>query len=164
MKKYDYIAAACFIALGSYVLYETGTYEINGIGQRNPAIWPRILAISMIAVSVLLIITTALKKEKTAEQTENEKMSDEEPAQVIDWKSPGMIKVFESVGLIGLFIVVMNIFGMLIGLLMLIPGIMWLMNCRSKKMLIILPTATVLFVYVFFVKLLTITLPGGLFF
>jgi len=58
----------------------------------------------------------------------------------------------------------MNLFGMLIGLLLLIPSIMWLMNCRNKVMLVVLPVALVAFVYLFFVQLMTITLPGGIFF
>jgi len=170
VKKYNYIASACFIALGCYVLYETGTYEVSGVGQGNPAIWPRILAVSMIVFSAALILTTALRKEDAQETTRKADpdaapvVQEEDAGQVTDWKSAGMKKVYQCLATVAIFIAVMNLFGMFIGLLVLIPGVMWLMNCRNKKMLVILPVGMVLFVYVFFVKLLTITLPGGLFF
>ncbi|MGE4485114.1 MAG: tripartite tricarboxylate transporter TctB family protein [Oscillospiraceae bacterium] len=156
MKKYNYIASGFFIAMSCYILYETCTYKVSNSGQGNPAIWPRYLAIAMIVLSVLLIIETLIKKgtEKDSDGTEAR----------IDWKSPGMIKVYLALAMVAGFIVVMNIFGMLIGLILLIPSIMWLMSCKNKVMYVILPIAVVTFVYFFFIKIMTITLPGGIFF
>ena len=156
MKKYNYIASGFFIAISCYILYETSTYKVSGSGQGNPAIWPICLAIAMIVLSVLLIIETLVKK-----GAENE--SDNADAK-IDWKSPGMKKVYLSLAMVAGFIVVMNIFGMIIGLVLLIPSIMWLMSCNNKVMYVIMPIAVVTFVYIFFVKIMTITLPGGIFF
>lgn len=155
MKKYNYIVSGFFIAMSCYILYETSTYTVGSGGQDNPAVWPRTLAIAMMILCVLLILQTLFKKEvNNGEGTE----------MTIDWKSTGMKKVYLSLALIAGFLVVMNIFGMLIALLLFIPSIMWLMNCKSKVMFVVLPVAMVAFVYIFFVRIMTITLPGGIFF
>ena len=158
MKKYNYISAAFFIAIGTYVLAETSGYDIEKGGQGNPAIWPQCLAGMMIFLSLILILQTIFSK------PQEDGGEGAEDVVKIDWKSPGMKKVYLALAMIAGFIVIMNLFGMLIGLLLLIPSIMWLMNCRNKVMLVVLPVALVAFVYLFFVQLMTITLPGGIFF
>ena len=158
MKKYNYISAGFFILVGAYVLYETSGYSIHAGGQGNPAIWPQCLGVMLLVFSVILIIQTALNVPSVTEDADGNEQKG------IDWLSTGMKKVYLAMAMIGGFVVLMNIFGMLIALLVLIPGIMWLMGCHSKVMYVALPVAMVAFVYIFFVQIMTITLPGGLFF
>ena len=149
VKKYNYIVSVIMIALAGYILYECSTYSIGSSAQKNPAVWPSALAIGLIILSVALIIETILKKE-----------TDEEKNRVvIDWKSEGMKKVYIALLLLIAFVIVMKFLGMLIALFLLIPCLMWLMGCRSKVMLIVYPICLTLFVYVFFVVIMKITLP-----
>ena len=190
MKKYNYLSAAGFIAIAIYVFIEASGYKQSGIGQQNPALWPEVIATIMIICSVGLIIETILKKEEkprdlSAEAAadgldETEEMIKERmeevnsgdllaelggiEEEVIDWKSPGMKRVYAGMAMVAVFLVIMNVFGMMIGLLCLIPGIMFLMNCKSKLAYVLVPLGVVAFVYVFFAKVMTITLPGGMFF
>ena len=73
--------------------------------QKNPAVWPCILAGALALLSVALIIETALKKEPGEEK------------KTIDWKSPGMIHVYIMLGIVVGFVVLMTIVGMLLALL-----------------------------------------------
>ncbi|MBQ2062881.1 MAG: tripartite tricarboxylate transporter TctB family protein [Oscillospiraceae bacterium] len=151
MKKYNYIISAVMIAIAGYVFYETSKYQFaeGAVGQKNPAMWPRFLAILLIILSVLLIIETIFKK-----QTEEEKKT-----KVIDWGSAGMKKVYLMVGIVALFVLLMQVIGMLLALLVCLPLMMLLMGCKNKLMLIIYPLGLVGFCYVFFELIMTVTLP-----
>lgn len=148
MKKYNYIVSVLMIALSGYILYETSTYEIGQNAQKNPAVWPAFLAISLIVLSVVLIIQTAFSR-----NPEMESFS-------IDWKGQGMRKVYIMFGFTIGFVIVLKILGLLIALLILIPAIEWLMGCRSRVMLVALPVGLVAFVYVFFGIIMKLTLPA----
>ena len=150
MKKYNYIVAALMTALSGYIFYGTSSYKIGRkLGQDNPAAWPRFLAVMLIVLSVALVIETIFKK--------NPEDKEEKPP--IEWKSPGMIRVYIMLGLMVAFWIVMKYFGMLIALFLLIPCIELVMGCKNKLMLIVLPVALTLFCYLFFVVIMKITLP-----
>lgn len=148
MKKYNYIISALMIALGGYIFLETGTYEIGTSAQKNPALWPRFLAVALIVLAVALIIETIFSKDPEMDRKD-----------VIDWKSTGMKKVYLLFALMVGYVIVMNVFGMLIALLIMIPIVEWLMGCRNKIMLIALPVGLVVFCYIFFGVIMKITLP-----
>ncbi|NBK90511.1 tripartite tricarboxylate transporter TctB family protein [bacterium 1XD21-13] len=148
MKKYNYIVSILMMVLSGYILFETGTYEIGQSAQKNPAVWPRFLAVALIILSVVLIVQTIF-----SHNPEMESFS-------IDWKGTGMRKVYIMFGLTIGFVVVLKVLGMLIALLLLIPAIEWLLGCRSKVMMIALPVGLVVFVYVFFGIIMKLTLPG----
>ncbi len=148
MKKYNYIVSVVMLLLSGYIFYESGGYTIGSSAQKNPAVWPCILAGALALLSVALIIETALKKEPGEEK------------KTIDWKSPGMIHVYIMLGIVVGFVVLMKIVGMLLALLIMIPAIEYLMGCRSKVMLIALPVGMAAFVYLFFVVAMKLTLPA----
>ena len=124
MKKYNYIVSVVMLLLSGYIFYESSGYTIGSSAQKNPAVWPCILAGALALLSVALIIETALKKEPSEEK------------KTIDWKSPGMIHVYIMLGIVVGFVVLMKIVGMLLALLIMIPAIEYLMGCRSKVMLL----------------------------
>ena len=149
LKKYNYIVSAVMLAIAGYVFYETGTYKIGSSAQKNPALWPRFLAVLLIILSVLLLIETFLKKESESNNRDV----------VIDWGSPGMKKVYIMVGITVMFVILMHFFGMLIALAIALFCVELLMGCRNKLMLIILPIALVIFCHFFFEVAMKITLP-----
>ena len=105
MKKYNYIVSVVMLLLSGYIFYESSGYTIGSSAQKNPAVWPCILAGALALLSVALIIETALKKEPGEEK------------KAIDWKSPGMIHVYIMLGIVVGFVVLMKIVGMLLALL-----------------------------------------------
>ena len=68
MKKYNYIVSVVMLLLSGYIFYESGGYTIGSSAQKNPAVWPCILAGALALLSVALIIETALKKEPGEEK------------------------------------------------------------------------------------------------
>ena len=89
VKKYNYIVSVIMLALSGYIFYETGTYDIGTSFQKNPAIWPQFLAAALALLSVALIVETLFTR------------SAESGEAVIDWKSPGMKKVYIMLGTAG---------------------------------------------------------------
>jgi len=148
MRKYNYIISVVMMAIAGYVFYETSGYKVGSSGQKNPAVWPQFLAVMLIVLSVALIVQTIFSKDPEMDRKD-----------VIDWKSPGMKRVYIMVGMAAAFVVLMNVVGMLLALLIMIPCIELLMGCRSKLMLIALPVGLVAFCYLFFVVVMKITLP-----
>ena len=59
MKKYNYIVSVVMLLLSGYIFYESGGYTIGSSAQKNPAVWPCILAGALALLSVALIIETA---------------------------------------------------------------------------------------------------------
>lgn len=148
MKKYNYIVSVVMLALAGYIFYETSTYDIGTSAQKNPAIWPQFLAVALAVLSIALIVQTIFSRDPDMKK------------EIIDWKGPGMRKVYIMLGLLVVFVVLMKIFGMLIALFLLIPAIEWVMGCSSKVMLVALPVGLVAFVYIFFVVIMKLTLPA----
>ena len=107
MKKYNYIVSVLMMVLSGYILFETGTYEIGQSAQKNPAIWPRFLAIGLIILSVALIIQTIFSHDPEMENFS------------IDWKGEGMRKVYVMFGLTVGFVIVLKVLGKLFALLLL---------------------------------------------
>ena len=56
MKKYNYIVSVVMLLLSGYIFYESGGYTIGSSAQKNPAVWPCILAGALALLSVALIV------------------------------------------------------------------------------------------------------------
>ena len=148
MRKYNYIVSVVMLAIAGYVFYETSGYKIGSSGQKNPAVWPMFLAGLLAVLSIALIVQTIFSKDPEMDRKD-----------VIDWKSPGMLRVYIMLALTVGFVVLMNIVGMLLALLILLPCVELLMGCKNKVLLVAVPVALVAFCYVFFVVAMKITLP-----
>jgi len=148
MRKYNYIVSVIMILIGGYVIFETSGYSVGTNWQKNPAIWPRSLAIMLIGLSIGLIIQTIFSKDPEMDRKD-----------VINWKSPGMIRAYVMIGFAIVYVILMHFVGMLLALLIIIPCAELLMGCKNKFMLIVYPIGLVAFCYFFFVVVMKITLP-----
>lgn len=147
MKKQNYAVSIVMLAIAAYVYYESCGYTVGTSAQKNPAIWPQILAATLAILSVLLIIETIFAK------------TPEGDPEKIRWNTPGMKKVYIMLGILVAFVVLMKIFGMLIALIPLVLAVELLMGARKPVMLAALPIGAVIFVYIFFVVIMKLTLP-----
>jgi len=149
MRKYNYIVSAVMTAISIFIYYETSSYNtIGASAQRNSASWPRIIAVGLALCAIILFVQTLIMKEPS----ENE-------APVISWASVGMKKAYMAIGCIVGFLILNEIFGMLLAFLVLIPVIEWIMGCKSKLMYIALPVGVVGFIYIFFYLILSVGFP-----
>lgn len=153
MKKYNTITGIIFliISIGAYVI---GTSFVAKLptDPLGPAWWPECLSIAMGIFSVLLILQGIL--------TPKEK---DKPAP-IQFKSEGFHRVMKLSGVLIIFAVITYVVGIYIGLLLMVPTVMYLLGERKKPVMAIFSVGTCVFVYVVFKLLLMVPLPTGLVF
>lgn len=149
MRKYNYIVSVLMTLVAGVIFYDTAAYSGTfKSAQQDSAVWPRMIAVALILCSIVLVIQTLLDKKNADTETV-----------VIDWKSEGMKKVYMTLAAIVVFLILNEIIGMLLALLVLIPAIEWIMGCKSKLMYIALPVGMVVFLYIFFYKLMMVRFP-----
>lgn len=151
MKKYN-IGISVFLILLSALMIRSSLQSgaaVQGTAM-GPGVWPMILSVAMILLSVILIIQTLVRP-----RPENE----EKP---IDFRSPGMKRIYILIGLLALFCLLLKLFGFYVAIAYLIPSVMFLLGERRPAMLIGLTVGIIIFIVVVFVLLLKLKMPGGI--
>lgn len=151
MKKYNIGISAVLILLSALMIrssLQSGA-AVQGTAM-GPGVWPMILSVAMILLSVILIIQTLVRPRPEGE---------EKP---IDFRSPGMKRIYILIGLLALFCLLLKLFGFYIAIIYLIPSVMFLLGERRPLVLIGLTAGIVVFIFIVFVMLLQLKMPGGI--
>lgn len=151
MKKYNIGISALLIVLSVLVIrssLQSGA-AVQGTAM-GPGVWPMILSIVMILLSVILMVQTLVRPRPEGE---------EKP---IDFASSGMKRIYILVGLLALFCLLIKLFGFYVAIVYLIPSVMFLLGERRPAMLIGLTVGIVVFIVIVFVVLLQLKMPGGI--
>ena len=153
MKKANLITGIIFllIGIGALVIALPMSAKLP-TDPLGPSWWPKYLSIALILFSALLIgqaLLTPKEKDKPAP---------------FDFKSEGFHRMMKLCGVLILFAIITYVVGIYIGLLLMVPTVMYLLGERNKKLLVIFAIGTCIFVYVVFKRLLMVPLPTGLFF
>lgn len=151
MKKYNIGISVVLILLSALMIrssLQSGA-AVQGTAM-GPGVWPMILSMAMILLSVILIIQTLVRPRPEGE---------EKP---IDFRSPGMKRIYILIGLLALFCLLLKLFGFYIAIIYLIPSVMFLLGERRPLVLIGLTAGIVVFIFIVFVMLLQLKMPGGI--
>ncbi len=151
MKKYNIGISVVLILLSALMIrssLQSGA-AVQGTAM-GPGVWPMILSVAMILLSVILIIQTLVRPRPEGE---------EKP---IDFRSPGMKRIYILIGLLALFCLLLKLFGFYIAIIYLIPSVMFLLGERRPLVLIGLTAGIVVFIFIVFVMLLQLKMPGGI--
>ena len=153
MKKYNIVTGTIFllIAIGAY---EIGTSFVAKLptDPLGTAWWPECLSIALGIFSILLILQGVLTPK-----------SKDKPAP-IHFKSEGFHRVVKLSGVLIIFAAITYFLGIYIGLLLMVPTVMYLLGERKKLILAVFSVSTCLFVFMIFKLLLMVPLPTGLLF
>lgn len=151
MKKYNIGISALLIVLSVLVIRSSlqSDAAVQGTAM-GPGVWPTILSIVMILLSVVLIVQTLVRPRPEGE---------EKP---IDFTSSGMKRIYILIGLLALFCLLIKLFGFYVAIVYLIPSVMFLLGERRPAMLIGLTAGIVVFIVIVFVVLLQLKMPGGI--
>ena len=150
MKKYNIIIGVIFlvVSVGAYVISFPMTAKLP-TDPLGPAWWPKYLSLALGLFSILLILQSIL--------TPREK---DGPAP-FDLKSEGFHRVLILFGVLIVFVTLTFFLGIYIGLLLLVPAVMYLLGERKKKFLAGFSIGTCIFVFIVFRLLLKVPLPTG---
>lgn len=151
MKKANYIISAIMFLVGLGIVVMSSSLKIQiGDGDPGAGFWPMLLGALIIIFAVGLAIST----------WKNKKMLEEKTFTI---STPANMRVYTLFGVIVLFCVILYFLGFYIGALLFIPAVMYLLEVRSVKKIVLTTVITLAAVYVLFGVLLNISLPDPIF-
>ena len=151
MKKANYIISAIMFLVGLGIVVMSSSLKIQiGDGDPGAGFWPMLLGALIIIFAVGLAISTLKNKKMLEEKT-------------FTISTPANMRVYILFGVIVLFCVILYFLGFYIGALLFIPAVMYLLEVRSVKKIVLTTEITLAAVYVLFGVLLNISLPDPIF-
>lgn len=151
MKKANYIISAIMFLVGLGIVVMSSSLKIQiGDGDPGAGFWPMLLGALIIIFAVGLAIST----------WKNKKMLEEKTFTI---STPANMRVYILFGVIALFCAILYFLGFYIGALLFIPAVMYLLEVRSVKKIVLTTVITLAAVYVLFGVLLNISLPDPIF-
>ncbi len=154
MKKYDLGVSALLIVLALLMIRSSLTLGAAASGTAmGSGVWPAMLGVLLIVLSVIMAAQAALKKNGAPES-----------AAPFDFRSAGMKRMVILFGILLLFAVLIKLLGFYIAILFLVPAVMRLLGEKRLWMNAALTIGILAFVYLIFVLLLDLKLTGGLLF
>ncbi len=151
MKRLNFITGLIFLAIAVYAFVSSlGMVAKNANDVLGPAFWPKILAVLMIILSVLLIAESLLSKS-------------DEPSP-IDIRSEGFKRVVKICAVLVLFGILIFFAGIYIAMLAMMPLTMYLHGERKIPVMAGITIGMIVFIYLVFGKALLVPLPTGMLF
>ena len=151
MKKANYIISAIMFLVGLGIVVMSSSLKIQiGDGDPGAGFWPMLLGALIIIFAVGLAISTLKNKKMLEEKT-------------FTISTPANMRVYILFGVIVLFCVILYFLGFYIGAFLFIPAVMYLLEVRSVKKIVLTTVITLAAVYVLFGVLLNISLPDPIF-
>ena len=125
MKKANYIISAIMFLVGLGIVVMSSSLKIQiGDGDPGAGFWPMLLGALIIIFAVGLAISTLKNKKMLEEKT-------------FTISTPANMRVYILFGVIVLFCVILYFLGFYIGALLFIPAVMYLLEVRSVKKIVL---------------------------
>ena len=153
MKKYNYGISALLILISLLIINNSLTMNaaVSGTAM-GPGVWPIILSAIMILLSAVQILQTAFNKKEPGH------------AEPVEFKSPGMKRIYIAAGLIAVFCALLRLFGFYLSMVFLLSTVMYLLGERNKVKIAAITAGILAFIFVVFVLLLDLKMPAGMLF
>jgi putative tricarboxylic transport membrane protein len=156
MRRADYIIGLILILLGIFIYFSSISIPVMAIvektGMVNSRLFPKLCAISLVVFSIIMILENYLrtsKREETAKSREaKEKI--------------GSMRLVVAAALTFLYLITYQYLGHLVSSFIFISGFMYFLNTRNPFLLVGVPAAISLLIYVIFKILLGVPLPTGI--
>lgn len=152
MKKCNYVISAVAAVLGVAILALSaglgiGFKEEGGISAGT---WPSIMGGVMVGAAVILLIMTLVNRKKYEEME-------------VTLKLPANRRVYLVMGIMAAYCVLLNILGIYISGVILIPVLMWILGERNKKKMALVTIVILISIFIIFNMILGTKLPEPFF-
>ncbi|MFG6147516.1 tripartite tricarboxylate transporter TctB family protein [Halobacillus sp. B23F22_1] len=127
----------------SIYFYETMSFPSSELQMTSAAFIPRVYCLLMFIFSAFLMAGSFKGEEKEGES------------------KPSFLYSIIAIGLTSIYIISIPFIGFYVATLLFIVGLLFYAKVRSWIILSSVPIGTLLFIYVFFVQTLNVTLPTG---
>lgn len=173
MKKYDIGVSIVLILISIYMIVTASGYNeaVSGTAM-GPGVWVIILCVIMIILSVILLLRalfgdklkSMMQKKPDAAEVSEEAGEAAQNDKIFDFKFPGMKRLYIALGVLAVFVVLLELFGFYIAVAFLLPAIMAIFGERRWWMMLAVTAGSLVFIYLVFVLFLGIRLPQGIIF
>lgn len=151
MKKANYIISVIMLLVGAGIVALSSSLKIKlGEGDPGAGFWPMMLGVLIIVFSVLLLISTIKNKAKLEVKT-------------FTIATPANMRVYILFGIIIAFCLILYLLGFYVASLLFTPAVMYLMEVRNIKKIVLTTVLTLAAIYIIFGMLLNISLPMPIF-
>lgn len=151
MKICNYVICCITAIIGIIIMSSAKElsidFTVNGPGA---GFWPFLLGGAFLFVAIVLLIRTIMIHKELEQKT-------------ITLNAPANMRVYCMMGLTVLFCIALNVLGFYLSTLLFIPAIMYLLEVRDKKTIILSTGVIVLAIYLIFGMLLNTTFPKPMF-
>lgn len=144
MKKIDRITGILLIVFALFAYYGSYSFPELGVTDTGPAFFPRLVAIGIIGLSIILIVKSFIK-------TEDEKV-----------KFDGYKKVLLSVGIMIVYLIGFLKIGFFTSSVFSLILIMYVMGMRKKTTILLVTILSTGVIYLIFYYLFNVPLPKGI--
>lgn len=143
MKRAELIISIIGLLVAGSFYYFTFDFPKLKMQETGPAFMPRIYCGLLLFLSMVLLVQTIIKKGKE------------------EGKENTLPYAIASMGFILVYIVLIPFIGFYISTLLVVFGLLFFQKVRNKWALIAVPLCTAFFVFIFFEKLLKVSIPLG---
>lgn len=152
MKNANIITAILFIIFGSWIIYASSNFQQTFLADNfiGADFFPRIMAIIMIILAVLLLITTFYDK-----TLKNTKLS--------DIFNRSMKLPIVGILILTIYLLIMDYLGFIISTIVLNLVLLLIFKVKKLHYLILVPLLTTLIIYYVFSNFLMVPIPEGIF-
>lgn len=152
MKKCNYVISAVTGALGVIILILSAGLGVGfkAEGGISAGTWPAIMGGIMTGAAVILLIMTLSNRKKYEEME-------------VTLKLPANKRVYVVMGVMAVYCVLLNILGIYISGVILIPVLMLILGERNKKKMAVVTVATLIGIFIIFNLILGTKLPEPFF-
>lgn len=148
LKKLNIFTGFIFLAVGIFAYVSSlGMVAKNANDVLGPSFWPKILAVIMIILSVMLFVESLLMKSDIPSP--------------IDIHSEGFHRVLKIFVVLVIFAVLIYFAGIYIAMLFMMPAVMYLHGEKKIPLMAGITVGMIVFVYLVFGKALHVPLPEG---
>lgn len=150
MRKWNNVVSVITAVMGAFIITLAKKFPIKSEGDPGAGFWPLTLGTLLVICAIVLFISNIIHKDK------------EERKSVILGSEANKC-VYSIMGIIVIFCIALYVLGFYISTLIFIPTVMYLLDTRDKKLMVITSITTVAAIYIIFGVLLKTQLPNPIF-
>ena len=151
MKSCNFVVVVLGLLIGGAIMGASARFPMDITEQGpGPGFWPFLLGLALAAAAVALAIYTVCHRHEMAEEK-------------VALGTAANRQAYVMMGLIAGFCVLVRLIGFYPSAMLLIPWIMYRLECRNKKQMLLTALCVTLFIYLVFGQLLHTSLPSSVF-
>lgn len=149
MKKWNLIIAGISVIIGIIILYLTKDFPTTVAKAPGPGLWPNLLGSALIGLAVILGVGVIVGKNQSDSK--------------IELKTPAVNRVYQLMGITVVFSIILYFLGFVIAALLFIGAVMYLLEVRSLKLMMLSSVLITASIYIVFAMILHTPLPNPIF-